>query len=669
MPNDLTRRLLRLPRHQKKALVLTADGLICAWSAWASIYLRIGEWQWLQGNQWMPIAVAVLLGLPVFERFGLYKSILRHTGWPAMLGIVRACLVFGFLYSLIFTFVGVPDVPRTVGLIQPVLMFVSLVAFRAIAHHVLGGGLRRERAGEDRPRALIYGAGEAGRQLATAMRRSREMELVGFVDDDPSLHTGLLEGVQIHAPSEVAHLVQELDVTDVLLAVPSANRRRRRQIVDILRTTGVSIRTLPGLLDIARGRIHFSDIRPLQIEDLLGREAVLPDPALLEKNVTGKVVMVTGGGGSIGSELCRHILGLKPARLVIAEASEYALYAVHRDLLRRQSQGDGAGVEIVPLLASVQDEDRLRAIFERLSPETIYHAAAYKHVPLVEHNCLEGLKNNVFSTATTARLALDHGVADFVLISTDKAVRPTNVMGATKRLSEMVVQALADRGGATRYSIVRFGNVLGSSGSVVPLFREQIAAGGPVTLTHPDVTRYFMTIPEATQLVLQAGAMATGGDVFVLDMGEPVLVRDLAVNMIQLSGLTVRNEDRPDGDIEIEIVGLRPGEKLHEELLIGENPLPTMHSRIMRAQEQFLPLAELEPSLAKLRETILGNDVAGALLLLRALVPEYRSEQSLVDLLSDAGAGAEAQSAPAIAMAAKPRGEVAPSLAAKAYSS
>jgi FlaA1/EpsC-like NDP-sugar epimerase len=616
------------------------DGLICAWSAWAAIYLRLGEWTLLTGWQWVAVASAVTLGLPIFDRAGLYRSVFRYTGWLPMLNLVRACLVFGAIYSLVFTFIGVPDVPRTVGLIQPVLLLVTLAASRAAVQYLLGGNFRRVRAEKESPRVLIYGAGDAGRQLAAALRRSRQMELAGFLDDDATLHGGILEGMVIHDPAGIRHLVVTLGITDVLLAIPSASRRRRLEIVEMLRGANLNIRTLPGLIDLASGQIEISDVRPLEIEDLLGRDPVKPNPVLLRKNVTGKAVMVTGAGGSIGSELCRQILALEPSRLILVEASEYALYSVHRELGAVPLAGTRA--ELVPVLASVQDEGRMRAVLERMRPASIYHAAAYKHVPLVQHNCLEGLKNNTLGTFVTARLAREYGVSDFVLISTDKAVRPTNVMGATKRLAELVVQALADEGGGTCYGIVRFGNVLGSSGSVVPLFRDQIADGGPVTLTHKDVTRYFMTIPEAAQLVLQAGAMATGGEVFVLDMGEPVLVRDLARNMIELSGLTMRTPQNPDGDIEIEIIGLRPGEKLHEELLIGNDPSPTPHERIMRAREHFLRLADLEPALERIARAIAAADIEGALRLLEALVPEYKGDGTAHDLPRAAGASVAA---------------------------
>ena len=553
--------LLGLPRPQKRLIALGIDSLLCISTVWASLYLRLGEWTLIRGNQWLLIVVSLGLAIPIFIKAGLYRAIFRHTGWPAMVAVVRACLVYGVAYAVIFTFISFEGVPRTVGLIQPVLLFLMIAASRALAHHLLGGDYRQI-VEQECSKMLIYGAGASGRQLATALAQSREIEVVGFIDDDASLQGASWHGLAIYNPNEILDIVARYEVTDVLLAVPSATRRRRGEILELLRPAGVNVRTLPGLLDLAKGRFEISEMRSLEIEDLLGRDAVAPDKKLLEKNITGRVVLVTGGGGSIGGELCRQILDLRPNALVVVDSSEYALYAIHQELESRRQEASLHGVALIPILASVQDEARMRAVLNEWRPETIYHAAAYKHVPLVEHNPVEGIKNNVLGTLTTARLALENKVKDFVLISTDKAVRPTNIMGASKRLAELILQAFACTSEETRFSIVRFGNVLGSSGSVVPLFRQQISRGGPVTVTHPEVTRYFMTIPEAAQLVIQAGAMSSGGEVFVLDMGEPVRVIELARNMIELSGMKVRDQASPDGDIEIVIIGLRPGEKL-----------------------------------------------------------------------------------------------------------
>jgi FlaA1/EpsC-like NDP-sugar epimerase len=492
------------------------------------------------------------------------------------------------------------------------------------------------------PKAVIYGAGQAGRQLAQAMAHGHEMRVVAFLDDDDRLHGHVLNGLPIHSPMDLRGLVETQGVRTVLLAMPSVSRRRRNEILSQIRNAHVAVRTLPSVTDLAQGKVSISDLHELDIDDLLGREPVAPNHILLAKNITGKVVLVTGAGGSIGSELCRQILAVNPAKLLLIEQSEFALYAIHQELEEKLAGLDGGRPPVlVPLLASVQDGDRMREIMFTWHPDTVYHAAAYKHVPLVEHNPAEGIKNNVLGTLRTAQAALDAGVSDFVLISTDKAVRPTSVMGASKRLAEMALQALAaahatTQGGTggtggTKFSMVRFGNVLGSSGSVVPKFRQQIRDGGPITLTHPEVTRYFMTIPEAAQLVIQAGAMAKGGDVFVLDMGQPVKIMDLARRMVELSGLTVKDEQHPDGDIEIAVTGLRPGEKLYEELLIGDNPKPTVHPRIMKAHEEFIPWAEFEAKLTALEMALNVNDVGVIRLMMQQLVAGYIPSDDIVD--------------------------------------
>lgn len=653
--------LLGMSRRTKRLVALSVDATLCVWTVWAALYLRLEEWVRLVDNHWLAVIAAPLIAIPIFVKGGLYRAVFRYTGWPAMLAVVRACLVYGGLYSLIFTFVGVPGVPRTVGLIQPVLLFLGIATTRALGHYLLGGNYRRIVAPLSRSNVLIYGAGASGRQLAAAVSQSSSMRVVGFVEDDASLQGASLNGKMIHPSSEIPVLIERYGVTDVLLAIPSASRRRKREILEFLGPARVNVRILPGLVDIAQGRIAISELRPVEIEDLLGRDPVAPDRALLEKNIKDKVVMVTGGGGSIGSELCRQIFDLGPEALLIVESSEYALYTIHRELEDRQ-QAVGAGPRLVPLLGSIGDEARMRAILANWKPATMYHAAAYKHVPLVEHNVSEGLKNNLFGTLAIASLAEQYRVDDFVLISTDKAVRPTNVMGASKRLAEMILQALASASRHTRYSMVRFGNVLGSSGSVVPLFRRQIGAGGPVTITHRDVTRYFMTTSEAAQLVIQAGAMAAGGEVFVLDMGEPVKIYDLATNMINLSGLSVRDEFNPEGDVEITVVGLRPGEKLFEELLIGNSPMPTRHERIMQARETFLPMATLDGALAQMRAHIEENRLDKVLAILRDLLPEYRANGGVVDFLAeprlDGDAAATAERSPKGAATASEWGSV-----------
>ena len=620
--------VLALPRPIKRSVALGVDAGLCVLTVWLAFYLRLGTFLSLSGPPLLPMLASVVLALPLFITSGLYRAIFRYSGMPAMMAVVRAMLLYGVVFAAIFTFYGVDGVPRTVGLIQPLLLLLFVGASRAAVRIWLGGLYYQHLRKAALPQVLIYGAGSAGRQLASAMANSHEMRVIGFLDDDDRLHGHVLNGLPIHNPADLAEILAEVPVTDVLLALPSVTRQRRNEILSSLSQYKIAVRTLPGLSDLASGKVSLSDVHDLDIDDLLGREPVMPNHILLAKNIVNKVVLVTGAGGSIGSELCRQILTVGPAKLLLIEQSEFALYAIHQELEEKQS---GEKTVLVPLLASAQDDDRMHEIMSTWSPDTVYHAAAYKHVPLVEHNPAEGIKNNVLGTLRTAQAAASNGVTDFVLISTDKAVRPTNIMGASKRLAEMALQALAASNPKTKFSMVRFGNVLGSSGSVVPRFRQQIRDGGPITLTHAEITRYFMTIPEAAQLVIQAGAMSKGGDVFVLDMGESVKIMDLARRMVELSGLTVKDELNPNGDIEIEITGLRPGEKLYEELLIGDNPKPTSHPRIMKAHEDFIPWAELEDRLKSLEIALGVNDVSIIRLMMAKLVSGYTPSAEIVD--------------------------------------
>lgn len=633
--------VLGMPREAKRSVVILLDISLCVLTVWLAFYLRLGEFigfaghsQWGVGASWAT-ASSVILALPLFVVSGLYRAIFRYSGWPALLAVARAVGIYGLLYASIFTAIGVASVPRTVGIIQPILLLLFVGASRALARVWLGDQYLSILKRAARPKVLIYGAGTTGRQLAAAMANSHEMQVAGFLDDDDRLHGHVLNGLPIYNPADLDNLATTLNISDVLLAMPSLSRKRRNEILSQIRVARVAVRTLPSVTDLAQGKVSISDLRELDIDDLLGREPVTPNHILLAKNIVGKVVLVTGAGGSIGSELCRQILAVNPAKLLLIEQSEFALYAIHQELEEKMVRLEGATPPVlVPLLASVQDDGRMREIMSTWHPDTVYHAAAYKHVPLVEHNPASGIKNNVLGTLRTAQASVENGVTDFVLISTDKAVRPTNVMGASKRLAEMALQALAATQagtGATKFSMVRFGNVLGSSGSVVPKFRQQIRDGGPITLTHPEVTRYFMTIPEAAQLVIQASAMAKGGDVFVLDMGQPVKIIDLARRMVELSGLTVKDEQNPEGDIEINVTGLRPGEKLYEELLIGENPKSTVHPRIMKAHEEFIPWAEFEAKLTALEMALNVNDVGVIRLMMQQLVAGYTPSDDIVD--------------------------------------
>jgi FlaA1/EpsC-like NDP-sugar epimerase len=626
--------LLNLPRAFKRVLAVGVDVCLCACAVWLAYYLRLGELLSLtQPNEWsrgamVATAASIGLAIPIFTVSGLYRAIFRYSGWPAVVAVVRASSIYGVFYGLIFTFVGVAGVPRTVGIIQPILLLLFVAQSRVLVRLWLGDRYQRILRRGGRAKVLIYGAGKTGRQLALAMTNSAEMQVVGFLDDDKQLHGQVLNGQPIYDSKQLTDLAVSLNVRTVLLAMPRMSRQRRNEVLSQMRTARVSVRTLPSVTDLAQGKLGVSDLRDLDIDDLLGREPVAPSEALLHLNVRHKVVLVTGAGGSIGSELCRQIASLTPAKLLLIEQSEFALYAIHQELEQKLANST---VELIPLLASVQDADRLGEIMTTWRPQTVYHAAAYKHVPLVEHNPSAGIKNNVFGTWCAAQAAIDAEVENFVLISTDKAVRPTNIMGASKRLAEMVLQALSAEVSKTKFSMVRFGNVLGSSGSVVPKFRQQIRDGGPITLTHLEITRYFMTIPEAAQLVIQAGAMAHGGDVFVLDMGESVKIADLARRMVELSGMTVKDDQNPEGEIAIEVTGLRPGEKLYEELLIGDNPERTSHERIMKAHEDYLPWSVLGARLNELKQAMQQNDHLAIRQTMQDLVSGYSPNEQIVD--------------------------------------
>lgn len=638
---------LALPRSLKRLVVMAVDISLCLFTVWFAYFLRLDYFVTLSDRAFWPGLASVVIAIPIFISFGLYRAIFRYVGLAAFVTIFKAVALYGLIFATLFTVISFGDIPRTVGLIQPLLLLIVVSASRMLARFWLGGLYLSRSKLALRSGVLIYGAGDAGRQLAAAMLNSPEMEVKGFLDDDPRLHGRVLNGKRIYNPSKINALAQRLNVTTVLLALPSTNRRRRNQIIEGLLQAKISVRTLPSVADLAQGKVTTADIRELDIDDLLGREAVAPDLELLSLNITGKTVLVTGAGGSIGSELCRQIVQQKPQTVLLVELNELALYAIHHELEKKVNAAhldseaavhSTPQIKLVPLLASVCDDQRIQNILETYQPHTIYHTAAYKHVPMVEHNPIEGVINNVWGTRSVAWAAQACGVPDVVLISTDKAVRPTNVMGASKRLAEMVLQGLAGLPTQTRFTMVRFGNVLGSSGSVVPRFKEQVRSGGPVTITNPEITRYFMTIPEAAQLVIQAGAMSrrdlcTNGPVYVLDMGEPVKIIDLARRTIELSGLTLRDEQNPEGDIELMVTGLRPGEKLYEELLIGNNPQTTDHPRIMQANEAHLPWLELEAELAKLNDAIKQNDIQALRAQLEHLVVGYKPNSPIVDWL------------------------------------
>ena len=634
MIERLLLKLLQLERGHKRAIQLFADSIIILISFAAAMLLRLESLAFLGDAQvWAALGVLLPVSLLIFVRLGFYRAVIRFITVNAMRAIFVGVFASAAALFIISQTFGLP-IPRSVPAIYALLAMCFLGGVRVAMRRLFG-----RQASRKKDAVLIYGAGASGRQLLSSLLQGTDYRPVGFIDDAHELNGTEIGGLRVHAPEDIEPLVTLHQVSLILLATPSATRAERKAIVDRLEPLPVRVQTIPGLADIVSGRARVNELRDVSVEDLLGRDPVPPEPDLMAANITGKVVMVTGAGGSIGSELCRQIIQQRPAMLVLWELSELALYTLDLEL-RGMTKAQGLGVRIIPLIGSVQNPGRLGAALGRFGVQTIYHAAAYKHVPLVEHNVVEGLRNNVFGTKTVADEAIRAGVEAFILVSTDKAVRPTNFMGASKRLAELVCQAAAARQTGTRFSMVRFGNVLGSSGSVIPRFKAQVEAGGPVTVTHPEITRYFMTIPEAAQLVIQAGAMAHGGDVFVLDMGEPIRIIDLADRIIRLSGLTPYHVDtegdateEPGGDIAIRFTGLRPGEKLFEELLIGEASRPTVHPRILTATESSLGPRALDALL----ERIFGACQAQDIVRLRKLITDaptgYHPDRAIADLL------------------------------------
>lgn len=593
--------VLALPRSVKRGLVVSVDIILCVIATWLSFAIRLGEFLYFNDFLAIASAISIVLILPILAVFGVYQTIIRYSGWHSVSQVGQAALMYALIYCTVFSVFGVTGIPRTIGILQPIFVFLLVSGSRICAKMWLRNGVMKTKDFPATPQVLIYGAGKAGVTLASALKNSNEMRALGFLDDDEKLQGNSLIGLPVFDPRTLSDVIAQKSITHVLLAMPSISRARRNVILSQVADARVIVRTLPSVSDITEGRVTVSDIREPDADDLLNRCVIEPNPFLLRKKIKGKVVLVTGAGGSIGSELCRQIAELGPERLVMVESNEFSLYQITEETRRLTLLEGGAfkpQVKLEPRMGSVQDQIFIKRTIGEFLPDTIYHCAAYKHVPLVESNLIETVKNNIFGTAVMAQQAVDAGVADFVLVSSDKAVRPTNVMGATKRVSEMILQAFQNEDSVcTRFSMVRFGNVLASSGSVIPLFWKQIRDGGPITITHPEVTRFFMTIPEAAQLVLLAGSLAEGGEVFLLEMGEPIKILDLAKRMVQLSGLTVKGPRDDNGDIEIEFIGLRPGEKLYEELLIDDSSLQTTHPKILVAREQFICLATL---LAKL---------------------------------------------------------------------
>jgi len=596
-----------------------------------SFSMRLGEWFWPQGDLVYLLFFAPLVAIPIFIKFGLYRAIVRYIGFKALWVIVQAVSLYALVWGVIALLSGVQGVPRSVILINWILGMLLIGGSRIIGRWWFSDKKSYSvNAFDKRKNVLVYGAGSAGIQLATALTYSQELNPIAFIDDEPTLSNHQIMGLKVYSSNNLGELVASMKIEEVLLAIPSASRDRRNEIINNLEPYPVLVRTVPGVSELAQGKLKINDLNVVSINDLLGRDPVPPNQNYLRADITNKVVMITGAGGSIGSELCRQIIQLQPKKIVLFEQNEFSLYTIDQELIQKNLK-----IDIVPILGSVLDSKQVERVCKTFSVQTIYHAAAYKHVPMIELNNFSGIENNIFGTLSCAEAAVLSNVDTFVLISTDKAVRPTNIMGATKRFSEMILQALSKKYNdkATNFSMVRFGNVLDSSGSVIPLFNKQIKEGGPVTVTDPAIIRYFMTIPEAAQLVIQAGAMSKGGDVFVLDMGEPVKILNLAKKMIHLSGLNIKDSNNPNGDIEILFTGLRPGEKLYEELLIGDSVLETEHQLILRSNEEMLPWSDLKLILNKLKTSVDKQNLEGARQALIEAVPGYKPQGDINDLM------------------------------------
>ena len=603
--------------------MLIVDAIALILIILASFSIRLGFWYFPNTDFifWLLVSAPFIGGI-IFQYFGLYRSVTRYVSFHALWAIVQAVSLYALVWGVVF--LGGHGIPRSVILINWILSILIIVSLRMSARWLL----TKERFGK-RKRALIYGAGDAGVQLVSALSNSSEYKLVAFIDDAKELQGNHILGLKVYSSNAIGNLINRLRGDEVLIAMPSVSRSRKFSIINSLEPYPVMVRMLPGVAELAEGKLIIDYLHEVNIKDLLGRDTALPNQKLLGKNIINKVVVVTGAGGSIGSEICRQVLSLKPKILVMYEMSESSLYTIEKELASHST----TLIDIYPVLGSVNNKNRLNNVFKHFDVDTVYHAAAYKHVPMVEFNNTEGVDNNIFGTLNCAQAAIDSEVETFVLISTDKAVHPTNTMGATKRCAELVLQALSEKQRGTKFTMVRFGNVLDSSGSVIPLFKKQIKEGGPITVTDKSITRYFMMISEAVELVIQAGAMGQGGDVFVLDMGKPVSIEVMAKKMIKLSGLEVRDESNPDGDIEIKYTGLRPGEKLFEELLIGGNTIDTANSLIMRAKEDMVPWNELKPILKSLKEEVKCGDNEKIRKLLIQLVPSFRPQSRITDIL------------------------------------
>jgi FlaA1/EpsC-like NDP-sugar epimerase len=619
-------KVLELSRFNKQLIMLLIDSIAIVLVLILSFSLRLGYWYLPESNLFIAIIGAPIIAIPVFIYFRLYRAIIRHIAIKAIWDIVKAVLLYSLIWGMAAFILALDGIPRSVVLINFSLCLIVIIGLRFIAQYIFKGNFV---INTDQKRSLIYGAGDAGIQLVSALEQSTKFNPIGFLDDSTKLQGQLIRGLNVYSFDDIEKIINKLGVDEILIAMPSISRNKRLDIINRIESFPVKVRILPGLEDLAEGEVKISDLREISLKDLLGREPAIPNDKLLGQNITDKSVLVTGAGGSIGSELSRQIVSLNPKFLILYELSELALYQIQNEL----SKVANNNTYVYPILGSVNNKNRMSRVIKNYKVDTIYHAAAYKHVPMVELNNTEGVDNNIFGTLNCAQVAIDEQVKTFVLISSDKAVRPSNTMGATKRVSELILQAYSAKQNITKFTIVRFGNVLGSSGSVIPLFKQQIKDGGPLTVTDEKIVRYFMTIKEAVELVIQAGAFGEGGDVFVLDMGEPVQIIDLAKKMIRLSGLEVKDDSNPNGDIGIKFTGLRPGEKLFEELLIGDNVSHTENPLIMRAEEDMLEWNELELILDNLEISVKNYNYDEVRKLLIKAVPGFKPESTVQDLL------------------------------------
>ena len=621
---ETSKNIVNLPRYTKRIIAIIIDVGLCIICTWLAFFLRLEKFIQINDVTILAVFISVLIAIPIFWLMGLYKTIFRFAGSSIIFTVFIATFAYALLYFAVISIYGIKGIPRSIGIIQPILLFLSISGSRISIKLIFLTNLKKSK---NKTRVLIYGAGSAGRQLLTSLENNLEMKVAGFLDDDPQFHRQIILGQTVYDPLNISRLIVKKNIHLVLLALPSITRKRRNQIINNLNKHKITVKTLPSIQDLVHGKVSVSDIKDLTIDDLLNRDQVEPNLELLSKNIKSKTVMVTGAGGSIGSEISRQIIKLKPKKLILIELSEFSLYKINEEL-----KDLNESIKIIPLLLNIQNKSKVEEVFKNFNIDTVYHAAAYKHVPLVEENICESVKNNVFGSFIVIELALKYKINNFVLISTDKAVRSTNVMGATKRLAEICAQSLYhNQNLESKFAIVRFGNVLESSGSVIPKFKKQIKQGGPVTLTDPNVTRYVMTITEASQLVIQAGAMAEKCEVFVLDMGESIKIQDLIEKMIKLSGLSIKDSNNLDGDIEIKLTGLRPGEKLYEELLIGHKPLKTYHEKIQKAQDPFITFNKLKIDLDNLSNLIEENKVEEVKNTLSDLIPSYKSNSKIVD--------------------------------------